>query len=365
MVFLLLIVLFAAQYALSQAPGKAVGPTIRSLHRETLRAIIFFGKLRAKAPSLTPDERDQSLLLAEESANLISQAASEIEMEAGKQEEAFKSNLKQLQREAEELHQKFQESLQAKSTPTAEELLQLSRWFITKLGSIQFYERALAKLVPAAEMTEVASSPAPSPTDRVTPPLATLTPAASPSAQASPTPEATPTPEASPTAEATEEPRELALATPETMAFGLRIRRFPARLKLPPPPPKIEEEVVKPGGGGAVHGESWEAHVARTGHAGIQGQPGASPLAHSKYAIFDPNPNHTVWACEASADDYFAGRVKGPEYAYIPFSVDRKKPVCQRCHALRKGKRSRWSNYNPATGSNMTTPDGMALPEEY
>lgn len=109
--------------------------------------------------------------------------------------------------------------------------------------------------------------------------------------------------------------------------------------------------------------ESWEAHVRRTGHKGVSGEGSAAEFSHSRPAISDRNPNHTVWACEASPEDYVMGRVKGTSFPYIPFLEDQREPVCQRCHKLRQGDIPRWSMYNAITKKNTFTPDGVPAPE--
>jgi hypothetical protein len=111
--------------------------------------------------------------------------------------------------------------------------------------------------------------------------------------------------------------------------------------------------------------KAWREHVAKTGHEGIWGISGPNcPYAHSWKAIADPDPRHTVWACEATPEDYLAGRVKGTRWAYIPFDEDLREPVCERCHPIRTSKPSPWSMYNVVIRSNQLTPDGMRAPEQ-
>lgn len=91
-----------------------------------------------------------------------------------------------------------------------------------------------------------------------------------------------------------------------------------------------------------VFGETWERHVARTGHAGIANPRLVSKIfsSHSKHAIEDLNPKHDVWACEATLVDFLRGRVKGTEY---PYTNSSKEAFCKRCHGFRNGKHNmRW-----------------------
>ena len=112
--------------------------------------------------------------------------------------------------------------------------------------------------------------------------------------------------------------------------------------------------------------EEWRAHVAKSGHEGIAGvsDPDQYPYAHGWPAISDPNPKHTVWACDATPADYLAGRVKGTEWAYIPFDADLREPICERCHPIRSGKPTIWSMYNAKLKGNQLTPDGLRAPEQ-
>lgn len=105
--------------------------------------------------------------------------------------------------------------------------------------------------------------------------------------------------------------------------------------------------------------KAWRDHVKRTGHEGIGAGEG-----HSWMAIRDANPGHTVWACQAAPEDYFQGRVRGTEWAYIPFDEDPREPVCQRCHPIRPGRPTLWSMYNVRMKGNRLTPDGMTAPEQ-
>jgi hypothetical protein len=109
--------------------------------------------------------------------------------------------------------------------------------------------------------------------------------------------------------------------------------------------------------------KAWKKLMAETGQDGIAGVSGPDyPLAHGWDAIADPNPEHTVWANNATPRDYLTGKVKGTVWPYIPFDTHPRVILCERCHPLRKGVYPFWCMYNTLIKGNKLTPDGMRVP---